>query len=148
MSQGDYVKISHAVEVDKKVQYLIKRLQDWDYAVPLAVKLEPWVDSRSLDQNALFHKWCRQLSEKFIKDIPDATPEGVKLMMKHKFLQTKTIKVGQTVLKDQIQSTAKLKKGEMCHFMDEVYAWAADRGVYLVTPEYNEWTELKRKQDN
>jgi len=147
MSQGDHIKISHATEVERKVPHLIKRLQDWDYSIPLSIKLEPWVDTRTLDQNALFHKWCRELSDKFIAKIPDATPDGVKWMMKHKFLVTKTIKVGQTTLKDQIQSTASLKKGEMCFFMDQVYAWAIEKGVYLSLPEYNEYTELKRKQE-
>ena len=94
MSQGDHVKISHATEVERKVPHLIKRLQDWDYSIPLSIKLEPWVDTRTLDQNALFHKWCRELSDKFIAKIPDATPDGVKWMMKHKFLVKKTIKFG------------------------------------------------------
>ena len=48
MSQGDHVKISHASEVEKKAPHLIKRLQDWDYSIPLSIKLEPWVDTRTL----------------------------------------------------------------------------------------------------
>jgi hypothetical protein len=62
-------------------------------------------------------------------------------------LETHNIKVGQTEIKGQIQSTTKLKKGEMCFFMDQVYDWAAAKGVFLSLPQYNEYTELKRKQD-
>ena len=147
MSQGDHVKISHATEVERKVPHLIKRLQDWDYSIPLSIKLEPWVDTRTLDQNALFHKWCRELSDKFITKIPDATPDGVKWMMKSKFLGTQDIKVGQTELLNQVRSSSKLTKGEMVYFMDQVYQWASERDVFLSLPQYNEYTELKRKQD-
>ena len=147
MSQGDHVKISSKLEVEAKFAHLMKRANDWEYKTPLCIRLEPWVDPRTLNQLAIFHIWCRQLSQRFIKTTPDATEEGVKWMMKHKFLESKTIKVGKTVLADQIKSTSKLTKGEMCHFLDQVYGWAAERDVYLSLPEYNEYTELKRKQD-
>jgi hypothetical protein len=147
MSQGDFVKISHLSEVERKLPFLLKRLEQWDYSTALCIKFEPYADPRSLNQNALFHIWCKQMSEAFLGKVPDATPEGVKWMMKHKFLETHNIKVGQTEIKGQIQSTTKLKKGEMCFFMDQVYDWAAAKGVFLSLPQYNEYTELKRKQD-
>jgi hypothetical protein len=67
--------------------------------------------------------------------------------MKHKFLGTQDVKVGQTEIKGQILSSSKLKKGEMVYFMDQVIAWAAEKGVILSLPQYNEYTELKQKQD-
>ena len=147
MSQGDFVQINNKLEVERKLPFMLKRLEQWDYSTPLCIKFEPYADPRSLNQNALFHIWCRELSEAFIKKIPDATPEGVKWMMKHKFLGTQDVKVGQTEIKGQILSSSKLKKGEMVYFMDQVIAWAAEKGVILSLPQYNEYTELKQKQD-
>ena len=147
MSQGDFVQINNKSEVERKLPFMLKRLEQWDYSTPLCIKFEPYADPRSLNQNALFHIWCKQMSEAFTSKVPDVTPEGIKWMMKHKFLETQNIKVGQTVIKGQIQSTTKLKKGEMCFFMDQVYAWADEKGVILSLPQYNEYTELKRKQD-
>jgi len=68
-------------------------------------------------------------------------------MMKSKFLGTQDIKVGQTELLNQVRSSSKLTKGEMVYFMDQVYEWASERDVFLSLPQYNEYTELKRKQD-
>ena len=68
-------------------------------------------------------------------------------MMKSKFLGTQDIKVGQTELLNQVRSSSKLTKGEMVYFMDKVYEWASERDVFLSLPQYNEYTELKRKQD-
>ena len=68
-------------------------------------------------------------------------------MMKSKFLGTQDIKVGQTELLNQVRSSSKLTKGEMVYFMDQVYQWASERDVFLSLPQYNEYTELKRKQD-
>ncbi len=147
MSQGDFVKINDPTEIQRKLPFLLKRVDTWDYSKPLCIKFENYVDPRSLNQNALFHIWCREMSEAFISKVPDATPEGVKWMMKQKFLGTHDIKVGQTVITNQIKSSSSLKKGEMVFFMDQVYAWAAEKDVYLSLPQYNEYTELKRKQD-
>ena len=147
MSQGDFVQINNKSEVERKLPFLLKRLEQWDYSTPLCIKFEQYADPRSLRSNALFHIWCREMSEAFISKVPDATPEGVKWMMKQKFLGTHDIKVGQTLIINQIKSSSNLNKGEMCFFMDQVIAWAAEKGVMLSLPQYNEYTELKRKQD-
>ena len=87
------------------------------------------------------------MSITFMKKQPDATPEGCKWMMKHKFGPRKTIKVGSTVVKDQLVSLRDLDTGEMCYFLDQVLHWASERDLYLPMPKDNEYTELKRKQD-
>ena len=87
------------------------------------------------------------MSTQFVKKQPEATEEGCKWMMKHKFGPRKTIKVGSTVVKDQLVSLRDLDTGEMCYFLDQVLHWASERDLYLPMPKDNEYTELKRKQD-
>ncbi len=52
MSQGEFVLFRSKQECEKRVQFLIKQIEDWDYTTPLTVKLEPYKNPRSLSQNA------------------------------------------------------------------------------------------------
>ena len=63
MTEGAFVKFNSKQDVEKKVKYLIQNMLDWDFSKPLAVKLEPYQDPRSLNQNALFHMWCREIAK-------------------------------------------------------------------------------------
>tara|TARA_R110000744_G_scaffold55937_1_gene118092 strand:+ start:58 stop:501 length:444 start_codon:yes stop_codon:yes gene_type:complete len=146
VSQGDHVKITKKSEISAKLPFFLKRVESWDFSRPLILKIEALHDSRSLNQNALFHIWCRQMSASFIEKVPDASESGIKFMMKSLFLGTQTIKIGAQVFRDQIQPLPK-DKGSMWFFMDQVYHWASEKGVFLSLPEYNEYSELKRKQD-
>ena len=146
MSQGDHVLIKSQRAVETQLPFLLKRVESWDYSTPLVIKFEPYDDPRSLGQNALFHIWCREMSEVFLKKVPNATEEGMKFMMKSMFLGTHSISIGKETYSDQVMPLPK-KKGEMCFFMDQVYAWAAEKDVLLSLPQYNEYTALKRKQE-
>ena len=146
MSQGDHVKFKNRKEAKNYMPLLLKRFDGWDYSVPLVLKLERYDDPRTNNQNRLFHKWCEEMSTKFIGKVPDATKDGMKFMMKKMFLGTQTIRVGKEIYADQIMPLPK-NKGEMCYFMDQVHAWAAEKKVLLSLPQYNEYTLLKQKQD-
>ena len=63
MSQGDHVLIKNKRAVETQLPFLLKRIESWDYAVPLVVKLERYDDPRSLGQNALFHISLPQYNE-------------------------------------------------------------------------------------
>tara|TARA_R110000822_G_scaffold33731_2_gene95933 strand:+ start:1335 stop:1778 length:444 start_codon:yes stop_codon:yes gene_type:complete len=146
MSQGDYVKIDSKIDAEKKIPFLLNRVENWDYSTPLFIQFNHYEDPRTIEQLALFHIWCRELSEEFISKVPEATDEGIKWMMKSMFLGKDTIKVGNTILPDQVRQLPK-NKGEMCYFMDQVYKWASEREIYLSLPQPNEYTALKRKQE-
>jgi hypothetical protein len=73
----------------------------------------------------------------------DIDAEGIKMLMKNMFLGTEDITVGSTVIPGQVRSTSKLDKGEMMHFLDNIYAWAVDHGVKLTNPNDSEWMRLK-----
>jgi len=146
MSQGDYVKIDSKVDAEKKIPFLLKRVDSWDYSSALVIRFERYDDSRSLGQNALFHIWCREMSEVFVKKVPNATEEGMKFMMKSMFLGTHSIAIGKEAYSDQVMPLPK-HKGEMFHFMEQVYHWAGQKDVMLSLPQYNEYTALKSKQE-
>lgn len=147
MSQGDFVQINNRSEIEKRLPFLLKRIEGWDYSSPLVLKMEPYKDPRSLSQNALLHVWCGQMSDHFIKKIPSATKDNMKMMMKQRFLGTYDINIGKTSIEGQVRSTTGLKKGEMVNFMDQVYHWARDNGVLLTVPEDSEYQRLKAKQE-
>ena len=146
MSQGDHVKIDNKRALEQKLPFLLKRIESWDYSTPLIVKLDPYESPRSLGQNALFHVWCREMSEIFVKKVPNATEQGMKFMMKKMFLGTHSVSIGKETYSDQVMPLPK-HKGEMCYFMDQVYHWASQKDVMLSLPQYNEYSELKRKQE-
>lgn len=146
MSQGDHVLINNKRAVETQLPFLLKRIENWDYSTPLVVRFERYDDPRSLGQNALFHIWCREMSETFVKKVPNATEAGMKFMMKSMFLGTHSVTIGKETYSDQVMPLPK-HKGEMCYFMDQVYHWAAQKDVMLSLPQYNEYTALKRKQE-
>lgn len=146
MTQGDHVKLDSRKAAENYIPLLRKRLDNWDYTVPLVLRFDRYDDPRSNKQSRLFHKWCEEMSQKFIGKVPDATKDGMKFMMKKMFLGTQTIRVGKETYVDQIMPLPE-HKGEMCHFMDQVYRWAGEKNVILSLPQYNEYTLLKQKQD-
>lgn len=89
---------------------------------------------RSLDQNALFHKWCRVVS----KDT-GASMKDVKDYFKTRFLIRENPLGGGYI----VGSTSDLSMKEFKHFMDEVHAEAASEfGIDLPTPEDEEWEQF------
>lgn len=88
------------------------------------------------------------MSKKFIAKVPTATPENMKLMMKQRFLGAEDIKIGKTIIENQVKHTSDLDKGEMVHFMDNVYHWARDNGIFLEVPENSEYQKLKNQQES
>ena len=148
MSQGDFIRVGNLLEVEKRLPHLIKRVNEWDYSRPLCITLKPYTNSRSLNQNALFHVWCKTMSKKFIAKVPTATPENMKLMMKQRFLGAEDIKIGKTIIENQVKHTSDLDKGEMVHFMDNVYHWSRDNGIFLEVPENSEYQKLKNQQES
>ena len=141
------MKINNQKDGESALPFLMKRIQEWDYTVPLCIKLEKYDDGRSLSQNALFHVRCADLSKAFIKKVPTATKENMKLMLKQRFLGTYDVKVGKTFIEGQVKSSSKLNKGEMVHFMDNVYHWARDNGVLLKVPHDSEYARLQNQQE-
>ena len=151
MTQGDHVKVNSKQELERKLPFIVKRMEDWDYANPLAVKLDPYENPRSLSQNAMSHIWYREIAKAMEKKghkIHHEEPAEVwKLWLKKRFLGTASYSIGNQHIPDQVKSTSKLTKGEFVHFLDNVYHWASKQGIRLSIPAESEYAELQAQQE-
>lgn len=139
-------KIDAPDEVDKRLAYLGVYLKDeWDFSRPVAIYLKPWSKTRSLNANALMHVWFREMAEYFTAKGVEISEEDAKLLMKNLFLGKEDIVIGKTIIEGQLRRTANLDGGEVKQFMDQVLAWAADKGVSLSQPEDSEYAQWSRE---
>lgn len=146
LSNADSVKVYRAEEIDVRLRYIADRLKDWDYKKPCAITLKPYSNPRTISQNAMFHSWCRYLSAAVNKRDASYTEENVKLLLKQLFLGTEEVKVGKTIIKDQLRQTSNLDTGEMHHFLNQVYEWAFDLGFNLPIDPQSEYRKLNQQQ--
>jgi len=143
---GDVVTIHSRQDIEQRVKHVLLRINAWDYETPLAITLKPYTNPRSLSQNALSHKWYRELSESLIMEHTNATEQNMKLLMKRQFLGVEDIRVHGRIITDQVKHTSGLDKGEMCHYLDQVYNWAWEHNILLTVPENSEYQQLKNRQ--
>ena len=147
ITQGDHVKVMSKDDIEKRMQYIVQRLENWDYTIPCVVRLEAYVPATSTSQSKLFHMWCRKIAEKWVTPKPSAKDEAtIKMLMKHKFLGTQDYTLKTTTVAGQVKSTTKLSAGEWCFFLDQVYDLATKGGVMLTVPMDSDYSKLKRKQ--
>jgi hypothetical protein len=120
------------------------------------ILFKEYKNPRTLSQNALVHVWFAEIAKAmklkgftYVQDNQTLylSEDDVKLMMKHKFLGVKDIVRGNLVIKDQLVQTSSLDKGEMTHFMDQVYHWAMEKRIYLPIPEHSAYKRNKDKQN-
>lgn len=140
--EGAFYLVKDRSELDHAINSFAKLASDWDFTQPLAWKPVAYVSPRTFSQNALVHVWFSEMATHFARKV-DIDAEGMKMLMKNMFLGTEDITVGSTVIPGQVRSTSKLDKGEMMHFLDNIYAWAVDHGVKLTNPNDSEWMRLK-----
>lgn len=143
----DFWKIDNKRQLDDRIENLRAYLRDkWDWSKPVVLKPEEYQSPRSLDQNALFHVWIREMVKHFKRARPELTEEEMKAIVKYRFLGTESIKAGKIMIDNQLRSTTKLRRGEMYQFMEQVYAWALDLGCQLSTPADSEFMGLRKTQ--
>ena len=146
------MKYNSKQDVEKKVKFLIEDMLNWDFTTPLAVKLEPYQNPRSLNQNALFHMWCREIVKGMEKKgfkVSEGDPvEAWKLWLKRRFLGTDNFRISKTEISGQVKRSSQLGKGEMVHFLDQCYHWATEQGIRLTIPRESEYAELKKQQES
>lgn len=151
MTEGAFVKFNNKEEVNKKVKFLIEDMLNWDFTTPLSVKLEPYQNPRSLNQNALLHMWCREIVKGMKKkgfEVSEGDPvEAWKLWLKRRFLGTDDFRISKTEIIGQVKRSSQLGKGEMVHFLDQCYHWASEQGIKLTIPRESEYAELKNQQE-
>lgn len=141
MCQGEYAIIRKVDEIQAKLDYLKPRLESWDYSKPVCLTIKMYRNPRTLSQNKLFHKWCTELSDRYIEKHPTYTQDAFKLYLKKLFLGLEDIKVGKEVITGQVRHTSALDKGEMAYFMEQCYHWARDQGIFLTVPQESEFAK-------
>ncbi|WP_025126456.1 hypothetical protein [Pseudomonas sp. PH1b] len=110
---------------------------------------------RSLPQNALFHKWCDEIAQFFVRMGKTTFATGapmnetnIKRNLKQTFLGETPItdinlKTGEVTERYELRHTSHLDKGEMHAFMTCVDLWANEHGIYLSHPEDSEYMKMR-----
>ncbi|KAA5842271.1 hypothetical protein F2A37_16520 [Pseudomonas chlororaphis] len=110
---------------------------------------------RSLPQNALFHKWCDEIAQFFVRMGKTTFATGapmnetsIKRNLKQTFLGETPItdinlKTGEVTERYELRHTSCLDKGEMHAFMTCVDMWANEHGIYLSHPEDSEYMKMR-----
>ena len=113
---------------------------------------------RSLNQNALFHKWCGEISEFFLSVGKEhlecgapVTPETIKAKLKARYLPTEyeitwSYAKNKVVKRPKPVGTSKLPKGQMYAFMECVHNWCIDYSIPVTIPEQSEYHQIRVKQ--
>ena len=110
-----------------RVLDLISKL---DLSKAWTVTVEPHRARRSLNQNALYHKWCS-----IIALDTGNSHDTVHDFLKGEFLAPRTVEIGGRS-REVRPSTTTLKIDEMSAFMNQVQAWAGSTlGIILPVPD-------------
>ena len=111
--------------------------------------------SRSLPQNALFHKWCECAAQFFVSMGKTTFATGAPMNMPNMKRNLKLTFLGEEVIRDinlktgevteryELKHTSDLDKGAMHSFMTCIDAWAAEHGIYLPHPEDSEYMKMR-----
>ena len=81
------------------------------------------------------------ITEKYV------TGDDMKIIMKHMFLGYEDVVIGKVRVKKQLVSTASLSKGEMTHFLDQVYNYALNQHIFLPIPANSDYKRNKDRQN-
>jgi hypothetical protein len=99
---------------------------------PVKISYKSFEGMRTISQNALFHMWCQETAQFFVKngkmtfaDGSEMIKENVKRNLKQTFLgeelvESVNLKTGEITQRMELRHTSKLEKGEMHHFMTQI----------------------------
>jgi hypothetical protein len=118
--------------------------EQWDAERYLRVQIKSG-KIRSLDQNALFHVWCREAAKHFkLQGQGKITPEEqMKLVFKANCTELADIVVtDKLTIPQQLPETSRMDLGEMFAFMERCQEFGVRFGLALVAS--GEYAELKK----
>lgn len=109
---------------------LMREVAAMQIVTPQEVTIKPYKKSRSLEQNALYWKWCG-----IIASDTGHNADEIHEFCKIKFLEPVFVEINGEVHEAR-RTTTKLKVDEMSAFMNKVHAWATgELGILLPLPE-------------
>jgi len=144
--------ITKGMDVDKFFSAFCSRVKaTWNKEEMPEMELvwQPVVHIRSIAQNRLYWQWMDHLAKYFTEHGHPLTKDQAHDLMCHTFLGYYTRKIGQTEVTSLRTTTwpKRLDTGEMSYYMDQIDAWAVDKGCYLPTPaDLKEQAMLKRRR--
>ena len=60
---AEFWKVDSPDQIEDRLKYFESYLRSsWDWTKPVMWKVSVWSGKRSLNANALFHIWCREIS--------------------------------------------------------------------------------------
>lgn len=109
------------------------------------VSIVEWRDKRTLSQNALLWKWNGEIASQLERARKGKfTGEQLHDYLKDLYCPPKAITVmGET---RYVKSTKELDTGEMTRYLEQVDAWAHQRGFRLTIPARCEYQQLRTQQ--
>lgn len=114
---------------------------------PMEVCIQKHEARRTLPANNLYWDWLGQMARHFSAKAGPFDKNDMHDLMRHQFLGYQPARtLGKTEIPEKLRSTTDLSKSDMCYYMSQIDAWAADHGCLLRRPEDNEYDEWARRQ--
>lgn len=150
------------IKSKEDIPTLIHHLYSLPADIPLSVDVKEYKVKRTIDQNALMHKWFDEISEWRIEEgweppqVPKVGTTGkfykpselMKEFFKNKFLPTVEIDIAPGHSITRKVSTTDLDTGECSHFMQQIESYCAERGIILTIPENSQYYKIQKKLGN
>lgn len=109
------------------------------------VTIVEWREKRTLSQNSLLWKWNGEIAAQLTKTGKGKfSHDDLHEYLKDLYCPPKPITVmGET---RYVKSTKLLETGEMTRYLEQIDAWAHQRGMRLTIPTHSEYQKLKNQQ--
>ena len=108
------------------------------------VSIKEWRETRSLSQNALYHKWLSEIAAQVdVRGVHFDHETWHEYFKKHWCpIKVITLPVGA----QRVKSTKKLDTGEMTFYLSQIEEWAIGHHIALTMPDDCEYQKLKNEQ--
>jgi len=141
-------KITHIVTseqmADQCTRDIVQMIKEFGWC-----NVEIKAGGRTIPQNKTYWMWLQEACD-YLNDKAKGqfSLDDMHDRMRHEFLGYDADKtIGTTVITGQLRSTTKLTKGEMFHYMSQVEAFWADRGLLVTIPGDSQYAKLKREHE-
>lgn len=123
------------------------------------VKVE-YKNGRSVGQNSLFHRWCREIAKHFVNGGKthfstgeEINEKSMKKNLKTTYLGFETkeyvdLSTGAVTTNEELKHTSDLNKGDMTAFLMLVDAFCVEYGIYISKPEDSEYIQILKEIGN
>lgn len=115
---------------------------------PIEVIFKKAKSKRSISQNALYWEWMSQMGVFFSRNGIKMDKEKSHELMQHTFLGYREWTTPKGELIRTLKTTTALSVGEFSHYLSQIDAWAAEKGLMLTRPEDNDYEIYRQQMDN